>query len=75
MKLPEGTWIDLTPAQADGLACVVCGRDYLDRTEDTAFGSAAVRLPVGRSRNGSQVFACTEPTDCAGTALADLPPR
>ncbi len=41
----------LTPAQADGLACVVCSADYL-----------TVRVPhrpVGRSRTGSQVFACS----------------
>jgi hypothetical protein len=41
----------LTPAQADGLACVVCGADYL-----------TVRVPhrpVGRSVTGSQVFACS----------------
>jgi hypothetical protein len=40
----------LTEAQADGLACVICGADYL-----------RVRLahvPVGRSESGSQVFAC-----------------
>lgn len=40
----------LTEAQADGLACVICGADYL-----------RVRLahvPVGRSATGSQVFAC-----------------
>lgn len=40
----------LTASQADGLACVVCGADYL-----------RVRfphVPVGRSVTGSQVFAC-----------------
>ncbi|MEY7972582.1 hypothetical protein AB8O38_11345 [Saccharomonospora xinjiangensis] len=40
----------LSPLQADGLACVVCGADYL-----------CVRVPhvpVGRSVTGSQVFAC-----------------
>ncbi|MFB7289002.1 hypothetical protein [Actinacidiphila glaucinigra] len=41
---------DLTPAQADGLACVVCHADYLTvRTP---------HVPVGRSSTGSQVFAC-----------------
>jgi hypothetical protein len=41
---------NLTPAQADGLACVVCGADYLVvRTP---------HVPVGRSETGSQVFAC-----------------
>ena len=41
----------LTPLQADGLACVVCGANYL-RTRVT-------HTPVGRSLTGSQVFACT----------------
>jgi excisionase family DNA binding protein len=41
----------LTPAQADGLACVVCGRDFL---------AQPVRMrPVGRSHTGSQIFACS----------------
>jgi len=40
----------LTPTQADGLACVVCAVDYLERN--------TLRRPVGRSRSGSQVFAC-----------------
>ena len=38
-------------AQEDGLACVVCGQRY------GAF------VPVGRSRTGSQVFACVECVD------------
>jgi hypothetical protein len=41
----------LTGQQADGLACVVCGADYL--TERVA------HRPVGRSHTGSQVFACS----------------
>lgn len=40
----------LTPSQADGLACVVCGVDYL-RVH-------VPHVPVGRSVTGSQVFAC-----------------
>ena len=47
----------LTPAQADGLACVVCGVDYLQVN--------AARRPVGWSQSGSQVFACTEHADLA----------
>jgi hypothetical protein len=40
----------LTASQADGLACVACGADYL---------RVQVRhVPVGRSVTGSQVFAC-----------------
>ena len=42
----------LTPAQADGLACVVCSVDYLQVN--------AARRPVGWSQSGSQVFACCE---------------
>ena len=42
----------LTPAQADGLACVVCGVDYRERNTP--------RRPVGWSQSGSQVFACCE---------------
>ncbi|PNG93478.1 hypothetical protein SMF913_28943 [Streptomyces malaysiensis] len=40
----------LTPAQADGLACVACGADYLH--------IHVPHVPVGRSVTGSQVFAC-----------------
>lgn len=54
----------LTVSQADGVACVVCGVDYL-----------RVRVPhrpVGRSATGSQVFACAScdlsDTDQAGGA-------
>ena len=42
----------LTPAQADGLACVVCAVDYLEHNTP--------RRPVGHSHTGSQVFACCE---------------
>lgn len=44
--------------QADGLACVVCGADYLT--------VKVARVPVGRSHTGSQVFACVG--DCATQA-------
>lgn len=40
----------LTLAQADGLACVTCGDDYLRLR--------VLHVPVGRSVAGSQVFAC-----------------
>ena len=43
----------LTPAQADGCACVVCGRDF--RGLDDA---PPAHRPVGHSATGSQVFAC-----------------
>jgi hypothetical protein len=48
--MSERIWTELDPASADGLACVICGRDL--RT----WGSVAV--PVGRSHTDSQVFAC-----------------
>ncbi len=60
--MPERIWRGgLSPAQADGQACVVCGRNFRVR------GSVAV--PVGRSSTGSQVFACVR--GCADEA-ADL---
>jgi hypothetical protein len=40
----------LTAWQSDGLACVVCGADYL--------GLRVPHVPAGRSVTGSQVFAC-----------------
>lgn len=40
----------LTALQADGLACVTCGVDYLI--------VQTPHVPVGRSATGSQVFAC-----------------
>lgn len=46
---------NLSPAQADGLACVLCGADFL------APGAGAHR-PVGRSASDSQVFACSSHT-------------
>jgi len=56
----------LTALQADGLACVACGADYL-----------CVRIPhvpVGRSVTGSQVFACVGccPDDVQRTAGGGL---
>ncbi|MHB9860067.1 hypothetical protein [Streptomyces sp. YIM S03343] len=52
----------LNPAQADGMACVLCGADFLT-TKITS-------VPVGRSpADESQVFACKEP--CAGRIADD----
>lgn len=49
---------NLTEAQADGLACVLCGRDYLRSP-----GVAAVPLEVDgellRGPSGSQLFVCS----------------
>jgi excisionase family DNA binding protein len=42
----------LTPRQADELACVVCGAEFLS--------TGVSRRPVGRSVGGSPVFACTQ---------------
>ena len=52
----------LTASQADGLACVACGADYL-RVQDG-------HVPVGRSVTGPQVFACVGccPNDARRTA-------
>jgi hypothetical protein len=44
----------VTAAQADGLACVTCGADFLT--------VATPHVPVGRSHTGSQVFACSHHT-------------
>jgi hypothetical protein len=48
--MEEPRWDDLDPAQADGLACVICTRDFLRHPTP--------RIPVGRSVTGSQVMAC-----------------
>ncbi len=48
--MSERIWHGLSPAQADGLACVVCAVDYLT--------VPVAHRPVGRSQTGSQVFAC-----------------
>ena len=59
--MAEQQWSGLSPLQADGRACVVCGRKFRLR------GSVAV--PVGRSTvTGSQVFACVR--GCASEAAA-----
>ena len=55
----ERRFTNLTDAQADGHACVVCRLDY-----DTAPASTR-QVPVGRSVTGSQVFACVG--ECADT--------
>ncbi len=43
-------WTGLSPAQADGQACVICGRSVR--------GRGAVCVPVGHSATGSPVYAC-----------------
>ena len=57
---PDHQFPGLSPAQADGQACVVCGRRLR--------GCGLVWLPVGRSHTGSQVFACA--VTCAHAATA-----
>ncbi|GDY32908.1 hypothetical protein [Gandjariella thermophila] len=52
----------LTATQADGLACIICGLDYLRIP-------GSVSVPVGRSMTGSQVFACVD--HCAELAGVD----
>jgi len=60
----EWLWSGLSPAQAEGHACVVCGRDYLrERAHPTRW------VPVGRAEGTtSQVFACVG--RCADHAAA-----
>ncbi|MGB6162024.1 MAG: hypothetical protein WBF75_05530 [Pseudonocardiaceae bacterium] len=62
--MAERIWTGLDVLAADGLACVICGRGLLSR-------GSRVRLPVGRSQSGSQVFACIG--DCA--AMAETMPE
>jgi len=56
--MDERIWTGLSPAQADGLACVICAHDFRIR--------GSVSVPVGRSHTGSQVFACA--ASCARAA-------
>jgi hypothetical protein len=51
---------DLTDLQADGLACPVCGANYLQLV--------VASVPVGCSMTGSQVHACVG--ECAEAAKA-----
>jgi hypothetical protein len=48
----EDLWTGLDAVQANGLACVTCGRNYLHHR--------VAHQPVGRSHTGSQVFACAD---------------
>lgn len=49
---PTATYVGLSPVQADGLACVICHRNYLTDQHPAR--------PVGFAlATGSQVFACT----------------
>jgi len=50
--MDQRIWTGLSPAQADGLACVICAHDFRIR--------GSVSVPVGRSHTGSQVFACLD---------------
>jgi hypothetical protein len=59
-NIPDQQFPGLSLAQADGRACVVCGRRLR--------GKGLVWQPVGRSHTGSQVFACAG--TCASTATA-----
>jgi len=46
--------------QADGLACVACGANYLD--------VVVPHVPVGHSETGSQVFVCR---NCPAEPITD----
>ncbi len=54
----------LTNAQADGLACVICGADFM--------AVKVTHYPVGRSHTGSQVFACTTHRDTDSSPGSDV---
>jgi excisionase family DNA binding protein len=59
----------LIDAQADGLACVICGADFL--------AVKVAHYPVGRSDTGSQVFACNthrgmDASQDSGDALGEV---
>jgi hypothetical protein len=59
------TFTGLTPRQADGLACVACGADYLR--------VRVAHRPVGRSVTGSSVFVCSPACpDPAADIAADI---
>jgi hypothetical protein len=65
MMLYQG-WDGLTPLQADGLACVVCGLDYLR--------NATAHVPVGYSMaTDSQVFVCIGPCEAVAALLGGEP--
>lgn len=55
----------LTPLQADGLACVRCGKPTMY--------SGRTFTPVGRSNTGSQVFACSLGFACVPATLDTAP--
>lgn len=55
---PHATFDDLTPRQAYGLACVVCGETFADLDS----------VPVGISPVGGKVFACPP---CAAKPVED----
>lgn len=46
----EQLWTGLSPAQAHGQACVICGRSVRI--------PGLVQVPIGRSVNGSEVYVC-----------------
>jgi hypothetical protein len=60
---PDFVWLALTKQQADGLACVICDRDFV--------AEPTVSSPVGYAHiTGSQVFACA--VDCAAQATEPI---
>lgn len=60
--MTERKFTDVNEAQADGLACVICGNDYRQLV--------VAHRPVGRSHTGSQVFACSG--ECTDIAMAEV---
>jgi hypothetical protein len=67
--MSERTWSALSAAQADGLACVICGRELTTRAQRHVGSRVGlVWVPVGHSPTGSQVFACAG--ECAQVGRA-----
>jgi len=59
--MAERVWLGLNTLTANGLACVMCGRDFRG-------WRSPVRVPVGLSHTGRQVFTCTG--ECTARAAA-----
>jgi hypothetical protein len=69
--MSERMWSGLSPAQADGLACVICGRELTARAKHVGSRVGLVWVQVGRSPTGSQVFACAG--ECTHAATTPAP--
>jgi hypothetical protein len=57
--MSERIWTGLDAVAADGRACVICGISLQAATARRTRWSGSGWVAVGRSRTGSQVFACS----------------